>query len=95
VILPLNRKKSANVADAAEKLYDKLVDGGVEVLIDDRDARPGVMFGDADLLGMPHRVVLSERSLARGNVEYQCRRGQRSEDMSIERVVDFLLETRR
>ncbi|HET6726122.1 MAG TPA: proline--tRNA ligase, partial [Gammaproteobacteria bacterium] len=77
-VLPLNRKKSPDVAAAADKLYDDLRTAGIDALIDDRNLRPGVMFGDADLLGIPHRVVLSGRSLGAGTVEYKGRRDQDS-----------------
>ncbi|HET8552609.1 MAG TPA: proline--tRNA ligase [Gammaproteobacteria bacterium] len=91
-ILPLNRKKSPEVSAAADKLYDALMAKGIDTILDDRDLRPGVMFGDADLLGIPHRVVLSERSLAAGKVEYKGRRDKDSSDIDRERIVDFLME---
>lgn len=90
-VLPLNRKKSEAVATAADKLYDDLIANGIDVVIDDRDLRPGVMFGDADLLGIPHRVVLSERSLAAGKVEYKGRTDKESSDIGLNAIVDFLV----
>ncbi|HET7369934.1 MAG TPA: His/Gly/Thr/Pro-type tRNA ligase C-terminal domain-containing protein, partial [Gammaproteobacteria bacterium] len=80
------------VATAADKLYDELIARGIDAIIDDRDLRPGVMFGDADLLGMPHRVVLSERSLGAGNVEYKARRDKDSRDIATDRIVEYLVE---
>ncbi|HET6654783.1 MAG TPA: proline--tRNA ligase, partial [Gammaproteobacteria bacterium] len=91
-ILPLNRKKSEAVATAADKLYNEMVANSIDAIIDDRDLRPGVMFGDADLLGIPHRVVLSERSLGAGNVEYKGRRDKDSSDIAIDRIVGYLTE---
>ncbi|HET7674645.1 MAG TPA: proline--tRNA ligase [Gammaproteobacteria bacterium] len=89
-ILPLNRNKSEAVAAAAEKLHDELAARGVEVVLDDRDLRAGVMFGDADLLGIPHRIVLSERSLAAGAVEYKGRRDADSVDVALAELPVFL-----
>jgi prolyl-tRNA synthetase len=66
--------KSERVRAAADKLYDELTGAGFEVLLDDRDERAGVMFADIDLIGVPHRLVVGEKSLARGVVEYKHRR---------------------
>ncbi len=74
VIAPIGVGKSELVRDAANKLYDELQRCGVDVLLDDRDERPGVMLADLELIGIPHRVVIGERSLKEGNVEYQARR---------------------
>ncbi len=62
-LIPMNMKKSERVREAAEKLYNELKDAGIDVLFDDRDARPGVMFADCELIGIPHRVVIGDRSL--------------------------------
>ena len=69
--------KSAAVREAADKLYDELAAAGIDVLLDDRDERPGVMFADIELIGIPHRVVVGERGLAAGNVEYKGRRDEK------------------
>ena len=66
--------KSATVRAAAERLYDELAAAGIDVLLDDRDERPGVLFADMELIGIPHRVVIGERGLAAGNAEYKGRR---------------------
>jgi prolyl-tRNA synthetase len=76
-IVPIGMHKNASVRDAAEHLEAELARAGVDVLLDDRDERPGVMFADMDLIGIPHRVVLSERGLAGGNVEYKGRRDEK------------------
>ena len=73
VLIPMQMHKSEAVREAAEKLYAELQAAGVEVLFDDRDARPGVMFADAELVGIPHRVVIGERGLKTGEVEYRAR----------------------
>jgi len=70
---PIGFKKSEAVRTAAEQLYIDLTSAGVEVLLDDRDERPGVMFADLELIGMPHRIVIGDRGLKDGNVEYQGR----------------------
>ncbi|ROR35084.1 proline--tRNA ligase [Inmirania thermothiophila] len=74
-IAPIQYHRSAAVREAADALYARLCAAGVEVLLDDRDVRPGVMFADLDLIGIPHRVVVGERGLGRGVVEYK-RRGE-------------------
>jgi prolyl-tRNA synthetase len=61
------------VREAAEALYQELLGAGIEALLDDRDARPGVMFADMELIGIPHRVVIGDRNLAAGQLEYRGR----------------------
>lgn len=73
VLVPINLQRSATVREAAETLYSELQDMGLDVLYDDRDVRPGVKFADAELIGVPHRLVLSERGLAAGELEYRHR----------------------
>jgi prolyl-tRNA synthetase len=90
VLIPLNLQKSAAVRAAADALYEQLSQAGIEVLYDDRDARPGVKFADAELLGIPHRVVLGERGLAAGTLEYRHRRATASEDVAASQVLEFL-----
>jgi prolyl-tRNA synthetase len=72
-LVPIGFHKSAAVREAAEKLYAELVAAGIDVLLEDRDERPGVLFADMDLLGIPHRLVISERGLAAGTIEYKGR----------------------
>jgi prolyl-tRNA synthetase len=83
-ILGLNMHKSARLRDAVDNLYDALCAAGIEVLLDDRPIRPGVMFADADLLGIPHRIVLGERGLDAGVVEYRRRSSDETESLPIE-----------
>jgi prolyl-tRNA synthetase len=72
-IVPIGYKKSAAVREASDKLHTELSQAGVEVLLDDRDERPGVMFADMELIGIPHRVTVGERGLKEGRLEYQHR----------------------
>ena len=76
--------------ETADRLYDELTRAGIEVLLDDRDARPGAKFADAELLGIPHRVVVGERGLEAGNLEYRHRRAEASEDFALEGAVAFI-----
>ncbi|MBI0421040.1 MAG: proline--tRNA ligase, partial [Nitrosospira sp.] len=76
--------------DAVERLYKELSNVGIEVLLDDRDERPGIMFADMELVGIPHRIVIGERGLKEGNIEYQGRRDDNSQIISLEGAVNFL-----
>ena len=82
-IVPIGMRKSAAVSAAAEKLYADLTAAGVDVLLDDRDERPGVMFADMELIGIPHRVVIGERSLKQGQIEYQGRRDDAAQPLAL------------
>jgi prolyl-tRNA synthetase len=73
-LVPIGYGKSAAVRDAADSIYRVLTEAGFEVLLDDRDERPGVMFADMELIGIPHRIVVGERGLKDGLIEYQGRR---------------------
>ena len=73
VIVPMNYKKSEAVREAADKIYADLLAAGVDVLLDDRDERAGVLLADSELLGIPHRIVIGDRGLKEGNVEYARR----------------------
>lgn len=89
-IVPLNMRKSEAVAAAAEALHDQLQASGIEVLLDDRDMRPGAMFADHELLGIPHRIVVSERGLQAGNLEYKARKGGEAEQIPSADILSFL-----
>jgi prolyl-tRNA synthetase len=82
-IVPIGIGKSAAVREAAEKLYGELSAAGIEVLLDDRDERPGVMFADMELSGIPHRVVIGDRSLKQGQIEYQGRRDKAAQSIAL------------
>ena len=90
ILVELNPKKSASVTAAVDGLYNDLQAAGLEVLLDDRDARPGVKFADADLVGIPHRLVVGERGLAAGKVEYRHRQSGNEEQLGLSDVVEFL-----
>ena len=82
-IVPLNMQKSEAVAQAAETLYAQLTDAGIEVLLDDRNERPGIKFADMELIGIPHRIVIGDRSLAEGQLEYKHRAAPDSENIAV------------
>ena len=91
-LLPIGAARSAAVREATDALYRELVAAGIEVLLDDRDARPGVMFADMELIGIPHRVVVSERNLAAGQVEYRGRRDPDHTRVAREDLLGWLRE---
>ncbi len=90
VIVPMNYQKSQRVREASEQLYTDLTTAGFDVLLDDRDARPGVKFADAELYGIPHRIVVGERGLDAGRLEYRHRRATQSEDFEAGDAIAFL-----
>lgn len=92
VLVPINMHRSDSVRAEAEALYDEMRAAGLDVLLDDRDARPGVKFADAELLGIPHRLVVSERGLAAGELEYRHRRDEESRNLNREEVLKLLKE---
>ncbi|MDX1625530.1 MAG: proline--tRNA ligase [Wenzhouxiangellaceae bacterium] len=87
-ILPLNHQKSGRVREHAEGLYRDLTSAGIDVLLDDRPLRPGVMFADAELLGIPHVLVVGDKGLDRGVIEYR-RRGGDEDEIPVDDVVEF------
>jgi len=90
-ILPLNHHKAHRVREKAEALYEALTTAGVEVLLDDRPLRPGVMFADAELLGIPHVLVIGEKGLDNGIVEYR-RRGGAEGEIALDEVISRMQE---
>jgi prolyl-tRNA synthetase len=91
-LIPINLQKSERVREVAERLYRELQAAGIEVLFDDRDARPGVKFADDELLGIPHRIVVGDKGLERGAVEYKSRADGSGADVPVDGVVSFLGE---
>ena len=89
-ICPIGYDKSEPVKLAANTLYGELVAAGVDVLLDDRGERPGVMFAEADLMGLPHRLVIGERGLAEGMVEYKARADAEAQSVLMTHVVEFM-----
>ncbi|WP_166265918.1 proline--tRNA ligase [Marinobacter caseinilyticus] len=92
VIVTLNAHKSPVVMEAAEKLYEQLRQAGFDVLLDDRNERPGVKFADMELIGIPHRVVVSDRGLTAGTLEYKGRQDADKQDLPLEDVLPFLIK---
>jgi prolyl-tRNA synthetase len=86
-IAPIGYKKSEAVKAAADQLYADLQAAGMEVLLDDRDERPGVMFADLELIGIPHRIVLGDRSLKENNAEYQGRKDEAAQVVALQDVL--------
>jgi prolyl-tRNA synthetase len=91
-LVPIGYHRSEAVRAAADGLYRQLGDAGVDVLLDDRDERPGVMFADMELIGLPHRLVVSDRGLKQGTVEYQGRRDPQAQPMALAEAASLLRE---
>jgi prolyl-tRNA synthetase len=89
-LVPIGYKKSAQVRETCDRLYGELAAAGIEVLLDDRDERPGVMFADMELIGIPHRVVVGERGLKEGKLEYQGRRDAASTPVVMGELLAFI-----
>ncbi|HDZ56253.1 MAG TPA: proline--tRNA ligase [Pseudomonas xinjiangensis] len=94
VLVPMKMEGSEPVRQATEELYQGLRKAGIDVLMDDRDKKvsPGVKFADMDLIGIPHRVVISDRGLAEGTLEYKYRREQEARNMPAAEMLSFLIE---
>jgi len=91
-LVPIGYRKSAAVREAADRLYAELAGAGVDVLLEDRDERAGVLFADLELIGVPHRVVISERGLAAGTMEYKGRRDEAAANPPLAEALRFLQE---
>jgi len=91
-LLPMNAKKSHRVREAADKLYAELLEAGVEVFYDDRNLRPGVMFNDMELIGIPHRVVIGDRGLDSGALEYRYRKDSDNSEIPLDGALEAILE---
>jgi prolyl-tRNA synthetase len=93
-LVPIGYQKSESVRNAADSLHQQLEMAGFEVILDDRDERPGVMFSEMELLGIPHRITIGERGLKTGMIEYQSRRGGESRqiplDIALEEIKKLL-----
>ena len=89
-IAPIGYRKSEAVRSAADALYDELSTAGIEVLLDDRDERPGVMFADLELIGIPHRITIGERSLKEGKAEYQGRRDAAAHTVALQDIAKLV-----
>ena len=91
-LLPMNAKKSHRVREVADALYAELMEAGVEVFYDDRNLRPGVMFNDMELIGIPHRLVIGERGIDSGLLEYKHRSDAENSEIPFENAVAVILE---
>ncbi len=90
ILVPINYQKSTLVQETADSLYQQFNAAGIDVLLDDRDARPGVKFADSELMGIPHRIVIGERGLAAGNLEYRHRSETESTEIPLADPVGYI-----
>jgi prolyl-tRNA synthetase len=90
VLVPVNAHKSVRVKEKAEEIYQQFLDAGFDVLLDDRGLRPGVAFADMELIGIPHRLILGERGLDNGQIEYKNRRTGEGEEFPLDQVVKIM-----
>jgi len=90
-IAPIGYRKNAQIKQVADQLHDELQESGVDVLLDDRDERPGVMFADLELIGVPHRVTIGERGLKEGKIEYQGRSDKAATSIELQRAAGHLI----
>jgi prolyl-tRNA synthetase len=90
VLVPINLQKSPRVRELTDRLYEQFTAAGIEVLCDDRDARPGVKLADAELLGIPHRLVVGERGIEAGKLEYRHRRDTQSTEFPLAEALAFI-----
>ncbi len=89
-LCPMNMHKSERLKEASEKLYQEMLDAGIDVLFDDRKVRAGFMFSDMELIGIPHVIVVGDRGLDSGTVEYKARTAKENEEIPFADVIDFL-----
>lgn len=89
-LVPVNAHKSARVKEKAEEIYQQLLAAGIDVLLDDRGLRPGVAFADMELVGIPHRLILGERGLDNGVIEYKNRRSGDGDELPLDQVLEAL-----
>jgi prolyl-tRNA synthetase len=92
VLCPMGYDRSEAVKEQTDKLYQSLLEAGVDVILDDRGERPGVMFADWELIGVPHRIVIGERGLKEGKLEYQGRRDTAATAVPAEQMAAFIRE---
>jgi len=91
-LCPMNMHKSERLRTAVNDMYQQLQAAGIEVLLDDRKVRAGFMFSDMELIGIPHRIVMGDRGLDSGNIEYRARTDSESQDIALDKAVDFIKE---
>ncbi|MCW8824872.1 MAG: proline--tRNA ligase [Gammaproteobacteria bacterium] len=91
-LLPMNYGKSDAVRETADRLYEELSAAGIDLIIDDRNERAGVMFADMELIGIPHRIVVGDRGLKNGTLEYKGRRDTDNQDIPLEGLVEWIIQ---
>jgi prolyl-tRNA synthetase len=89
-LVPINMHKSERLRTAVMKLYQELLEAGIEVVLDDRKERPGVMFADMELIGIPHRLTFSESGLDAETIEYKSRTDSENQNVKLGEVVKFI-----
>lgn len=92
-ILPMKLSRSYRIREAADRLYSDLTTAGIEVFFDDRDLRPGIMFAEQELIGIPHRIVLGEKNLDAGMVEYRARTNSENKLLPLPEIIAFMQQT--
>jgi prolyl-tRNA synthetase len=90
IIVPIGYHKNDKVRAQANKIYADLLESGIDVILDDRDARPGIMFAESDLIGIPNRLVIGEKSLNENKVEFKSRSESNSEMINISDLIQFI-----
>ena len=91
-LVPINMHKSVRLREAVVSFYEELIANNIDVLIDDRNERPGVMFSDIELIGIPHRFVFSEKGLDTGVIEYKARQDNENQNIQIKEAITFIKE---
>jgi prolyl-tRNA synthetase len=89
-LLPMNMHKSQRLREQVEEIYQQLLDAGIDVILDDRKERPGIMFADMELIGIPHRLVLGDRGLDNRVIEYKGRSDKESREIALDQLIPFL-----
>jgi prolyl-tRNA synthetase len=90
IIVPIGYHKNDNVRAQANKIYADLLESGIDVILDDRDARPGIMFAESDLIGIPNRLVIGEKSLNENKVEFKSRTESSPEMINVPDLIQFI-----
>lgn len=90
IIVPIGYHKNDNVRTQANKIYEELLKSGIDVILDDRDARPGIMFAESDLIGIPNRLVIGEKSLNENKVEFKSRTESNPEMINVPDLIQFI-----
>ena len=91
-LVPINMHKSVRLREAVVSFYEELIANNIDVLIDDRNERPGVMFSDMELIGIPYRFVFSEKGLDTGEIEYKARQDNENQNIQIKEAITFIKE---